>query len=191
MPSDPDIVVLDPADGGSGGDSDGDSSDGGSSSDSGSGGGSSSGDEGGSGGGSSGDGSGEDGSGEDGSSSGGTTERNWLDWALVIAGAAIVLGVVGFLVYQIATLPDEPAALEVTLDAPEVSGGTAMIPVTVENVGSKVAEAAVIEVCAGPESCAEVSFTYVPQGSTREGEVGLSAPLAGPLETRVVSFRTP
>ena len=172
MSSDPDVIVLAvPADGdsssGDSSSSDGDSS-------------------------SSGDASSSSGSGgEDNSSSDGTTERNWLDWVLVAAGAAIVLGVVGFLVYQIVTLPDEPASLEVTLDAPDVSGGTAMIPVTVKNVGSKVAEAAVIEVCAGPDSCAEVSFTYVPQGSTREGEVGLSAPLAGPLETRVVSFRTP
>ena len=51
-------------------------------------------------------------------------------------------------------------------------------------------DAAVVEVCAGRDDRAELSFTYVPQASTRTGEVGFGVPLAGPLQSRVVSYRT-
>lgn len=117
-------------------------------------------------------------------------KKNALEWTVSGIGLLVVLTVVGFQIYQIVAASDEPADLVVTLDAPELQRGTLMIPLTVENEGDRVAEGAVIEVCAGPESCADLTFRYIPQGSTRTGTVGLGAPLEGPLETRVVSFRT-
>lgn len=120
----------------------------------------------------------------------GRQRKNALEWAVSGIGLLVVLTVVGFQVYQILFASDEPADLHVQLEAPRTQRGTVMIPLTVENKGDQVAEGAVIEVCAGPESCAELTFRYIPQGSTRTGTVGLSAPLAGPLETRVVSYRT-
>ena len=116
-------------------------------------------------------------------------DKNAIEWAVSGIGLAIVLLVVGFLVYQVVAGSDEPAELVITLESPETRQGTVMVPLTVENVGDRVAEAAVVEVCAGPESCAQVTFRYVPQGSKRNGTVGLAGPLAAPLETRVVSYR--
>ena len=116
--------------------------------------------------------------------------RNALEWTVSGIGLLVVLTVVGFLLYQLVVGSDEPADLHVRLGEPESRRGTVMIPVTVENKGDQVAEGAVIEVCAGPEACADLSFLYVPQGSTRTGTVGLRTPLAGPLETRVVAYRT-
>ena len=120
----------------------------------------------------------------------GRKDRNALEWAVFGLGLVIVVGVLGFLVYQLVVGSDEPADLVVTLDTPEEQRGTVLIPLTVVNEGDQVAEAAVIEVCSGPDACGEVTFTYVPQGSTREGVVGLSAPLSAPLTSRVVSYRT-
>ena len=120
----------------------------------------------------------------------GGQRRNALEWAVSAAGLVIVLGVVGFLAYHAIAGSDEPAELVVTLEAPRPQRGTVLVPLTVENRGDRVAEAALIEVCAGPASCAEITFRYVPQGSTRTGMVGLAEPLAAPLETRVVSYRT-
>lgn len=117
-------------------------------------------------------------------------ERNALEWATFAVGVAITVGVIGFLVYQMVAGSDEPADLVIELGAPEIRRGTALVPVTVRNEGDRVAEGATIEVCAGPDDCAELSFAYVPQSSKRTGEVGFSAPLAGPLVTRVVSYRT-
>ena len=117
-------------------------------------------------------------------------ERNALEWAVFGLGLILVVGVLGFLVYQLVAGSDEPANLVVTFDTPEERRGTVLIPLTVTNEGDQVAEAAVIEVCAGPDACGEVTFTYVPQGSTRQGVVGLTAPLAAPLTSRIVSYRT-
>lgn len=134
--------------------------------------------------------SGDSDSGSANSGGSGSQKKNALEWTVSGIGLLIVLTVVGFQIYQIVAASDEPPDLHVTLDDPTRQRGTVMIPLTVENKGDQVAEGAVIEVCAGPESCAQVTFRYVPQGSTRTGTVGLSAPLAGPLETRVVSYRT-
>lgn len=121
-----------------------------------------------------------------------TSRTNVFEWTVFALGVAITLGVIGYLGVQIAVGSDEPAALQVTLQAQPagVPGTTVLIPVEVENTGDRVAEEAVIEVCAGPDSCGTVSFAYIPKGSKRNGMVGLHAPLAAPVDSRVVSYRS-
>ena len=104
-------------------------------------------------------------------------------------GVAIALGVIGTLAVQWIAGSDRPADLVVELGAPAERRGQVRIPVEVFNAGDRVAEGAVVEVCAG-DACSEITFRYVPKGSTRTGEVGFAAPLGGPAETRVVSYRT-
>ena len=116
-------------------------------------------------------------------------KRNALEWTVFGFGVAIVAGVLGFLVYQLVAGSDEPADLRITMGPPDTVRGTVLVPVTVDNEGDRVAEEAVVEVCAA-DACGELTFTYVPQGSSREGVVGLEAPLGGPLRGRVVSYRT-
>ena len=117
--------------------------------------------------------------------------KNWLEWTVTLAGAILVLLVLGFLAYEWASSTGQPAELTVALGAPSVEGAAVEIPVTVRNEGAKVAEAAVVEVCAGPGSCAQLTFDYVPFKSEVSGEVGLEAPLTEPLSSRVVSYRNP
>lgn len=131
---------------------------------------------------------GEDG---EGGRTGGKEEKNALEWAMTLLGAALVLFVVGFLTYQLFAGTDRPAELQIRLGEPRTNGSTVEVPVTVRNEGGRVAEAAVVEVCAGPESCAQLTFDYLPFESEFEGVMGLEAPLQAPLTTRVVSFRNP
>jgi uncharacterized protein (TIGR02588 family) len=119
-----------------------------------------------------------------------TPRSNALEWAVFALGVAITLGVIGFLTVQLVTGTDEPADLRVTLQEPQPREETVFVPVEVENQGDRVAKEAVIEVCAGPESCGSVTSRFIPKGSTRSGMVGLRAPLAAPPASRVVSYRT-
>ena len=117
--------------------------------------------------------------------------KNALEWAVTGAGALIVLFVVGFFVYELVAGASGPADLTVTLGETTTDSLTVEVPVSVSNDGQRVAENVVVEVCAGPEACAEVTFDYVPYQSKATGMVGLAAPLGAPLTTRVVSFRDP
>ena len=121
----------------------------------------------------------------------GSEDKNALEWAVTGAGALIVLFVLGFFVYELVAGASGPAELVVRLGEPALDGATVEVPVEVRNTGERVAEAAVVEVCAGPEACAEITFDYVPYQSKLTGVVGLEAPLPGPLTTRVVSYRDP
>ena len=129
---------------------------------------------------------------DDESSSGDSGEenekKNALEWVVFAMGVAIVLGVIGYLSYQLATETNEPPLLVIELGEQTPRGAVVEIDVTVKNEGDQTAEGATIEVCGGPDTCAELTFPYVPSGSERTGRVGLSTPLAGPLETRAVSF---
>jgi uncharacterized protein (TIGR02588 family) len=119
-------------------------------------------------------------------------QRNGLEWAVFGVGALLVAAVVGYLAYDALAGTDGPADLRVELGTP-ARAGHVVVPVHVRNVGGRSAEEVVVEVCAGgeasPEDCAEVTFPFVPHGATREGVVGFAAPPAGPLRSRVVSYR--
>lgn len=129
----------------------------------------------------------------DGSDAGGSgrPEKNALEWAVSGVGAAIVLFVIGFFVYEWVAGASGPADLVVSLGEATTDSLTVEVPVEVRNRGERVAEAVVVEVCAGPEACAEVTFDYVPYQSRASGRVGLTAPLRAPLTTRVVSYVDP
>lgn len=141
------------------------------------------------------DGSGNGGSGNSsgsgGSGPGSDKGKNWLEWTITALGGALVVFVLGFLAYEWATATGTPADLRVRLGELRQDSSFVEIPVTVENMGEKVAEGAVIEVCAGPDACSEVTFNYIPFKSTVTGSVGFRAPLRAGPTTRVVSYRNP
>ena len=114
-----------------------------------------------------------------------------LEWSVTGVGVLIVAFVVGFFVYEWITSESGPADLTVSLGTPTVQGDGIEVPVDVKNVGHTVAQVAVVEVCAGDDSCAQITFDYVPHGSKVSGQVGLDAPLGDSLTSRVVSFVDP
>ena len=126
-----------------------------------------------------------------GSPSGEKQKKNALEWGIFGLGMALVLGVIGYLGYQIAMGPGEPARLVITLGAQRAQGAVVEIDVEVANEGGRVAEGAIVEVCGGPDTCSQLDFEYLPAGAKRQGTIGLRSPLSGPLEARTVSFRMP
>lgn len=117
-------------------------------------------------------------------------DKNALEWSVTIAGGLIVASVIAFFVYELIAGASGPVDLEVTLGTPSVEGAVAFVPIEVVNDGQRVAELAVVEVCAG-EACSDISFDYIPYKSKVTGTVGLEAPLRAPLTSRIVSFRDP
>jgi uncharacterized protein (TIGR02588 family) len=118
-------------------------------------------------------------------------QRNGLEWAVFAVGALLVAGVVGYLAYDAVAGADGPADLRIQLGAPARTSQV-VVPVHVHNAGGRSAEEVVVAVCAGggdAEDCAEVTFPFVPYGATRDGVVGFERPPAGPLRSRVVSYR--
>ncbi|MDX1420798.1 MAG: hypothetical protein R3181_12580 [Rubricoccaceae bacterium] len=118
-------------------------------------------------------------------------EKNWLEWVVTVGGAAIVLFVVGYFVYELIGGASGPADLRVSLGEPKTTATSIEVPVEIVNRGARVAEAAVVEVCAGEEQCAQITFDYVPYRSKVTGSVGFEPPLQGAFSTRVVSYRDP
>ncbi len=121
--------------------------------------------------------------------------KNALEWTVVLLGAAIVLFTFGYLTYKVFGAADAPPDLRITLGTPETRSGPVagqdlvFVPVEVTNEGGSVAQEATIEVCAGEVECARLNFPFVPHESVQKGQVGFSAPLAGALRARVVSYR--
>ena len=119
----------------------------------------------------------------------GNQGKNALEWVVFAIGVAIVLGVTGFLIYELVVGSDRPARLTIELGEQTQRDGVVEIEVTVRNDGDSAAEGATVEVCGGVDTCAELMFAYLPAHSERTGVMGLSMPLSGPLETRTVSFK--
>lgn len=117
--------------------------------------------------------------------------NNALEWVVALLGGLIVVGTLGYLTYKVFGEAGDPPALQISLEDQKEHGDQVLIPVTVENVGGRVATDAIVEVCAGPNACAQLTFNYVPHASKRKGMVGFSKPLSGSLTTRVVSYREP
>ncbi|HKI01342.1 MAG TPA: hypothetical protein VKK31_05135 [Thermoanaerobaculia bacterium] len=123
-------------------------------------------------------------------------EKNRLEWAVFGLGLLLVLGVVGFLVWDAALGEDSPPDLAVTLGAPERRGDGWAVPVTVRNRGQETAEGARVEVVLelpdGGREEAGFDLAFAPRGSTREGWVQfLHPPATGRLTGRVTGYEKP
>lgn len=122
--------------------------------------------------------------------------QNWLEWLVLAASAAVVVGVVGFLVIDGLTDEGRPPAPRVdvlTDEGYEVSGGW-IIPATVRNDGDEVAVALVLRATAtveGTEEESEVSVDYLPPGTDVEVSFGFSNEPAGSVTVQTVGFRLP
>lgn len=123
-------------------------------------------------------------------------EKNRLEWAVFGLGLVLVLGTVGFLVWDAAAGGDAPPDLSVTLGAPEPRGQGWAVPVVVRNRGEETAEGAHVEVVLelpdGTREEAELALAFVPRGSERQGWVQfLHPPASGRLTGRVTGYETP
>ena len=125
-------------------------------------------------------------------------EKNWLEWTVFGVGLVLVLSVVGFLVYDGASMGDAPPDIEVTLGQPERRGDEFLVPVAATNRGDQTAEGVQIEVVletatgGGEPERGEVSVAFLPRRATRRGWVSFHTdPSAGRLRPRVLGYEKP
>jgi uncharacterized protein (TIGR02588 family) len=121
--------------------------------------------------------------------------KNRLEWLVFAVSLAVIAGTVGVLVYGSLTLEDSPPRLEVYLGEPRERLGSFVVPVVVENRGTRPAAGVKVEVIlTGGKSSEQGGFdiAYAPGGSTRRGEVVFSTdPRRGTLKARVPGFEFP
>jgi uncharacterized protein (TIGR02588 family) len=123
-------------------------------------------------------------------------EKNWLEWAVFGLGLLLVTATVGYLVYDGATNPGGPPAVEVRLGEPRPTGHNFIVPVVVTNRGGQTAGGVTVEVTleagGGEPERGEFTLAFLPRGATREGWVAFSSdPRAGRLTPRVLGYEKP
>ena len=119
-----------------------------------------------------------------------------LEWAVFGVSLVLVLGLVGFLVYDATTCGSVPPELVVGLGRPVRSAGGYAVPVEVRNQGDETAEGVHVEVVLElpgkePER-ADLEVAFVPRQSLRRAWVTFPAdPAAGRLSGRVLGYEVP
>lgn len=118
--------------------------------------------------------------------------KNGLEWSVFFLSAALVLAILGYLVYAATQNRDSPPDLRITTGAPQ----SHRVPVTVRNHGDSTAESVRIEVLLlrGEEEVerAELDLPFVPHQSKREGWVEFRHdPRRCTIATRALSYETP
>ncbi|HEX2643681.1 MAG TPA: hypothetical protein VHU81_11875 [Thermoanaerobaculia bacterium] len=119
-----------------------------------------------------------------------------LEWAVFGVSLALVLGLVGFLLYDAATCASAPPELVVRLGRAVPSGGGYAVPVEVRNQGDETAEGVHVEVALelpGQEAeRADLDIAFVPRQSRRRAWVTFPVdPAAGRLTGRVLGYEVP
>ena len=124
-------------------------------------------------------------------------EKNRLEWVVFGVGLVLVVCVVGYLVYDGASMGDAPPDIQVTLGAPERRGDEFHVPVSATNRGDQTAEGVQIEVvletpAGGEPERSEFGIAFLPRRATRRGWVTFHTdPSAGRLRPRVLGYEKP
>jgi uncharacterized protein (TIGR02588 family) len=127
------------------------------------------------------------------------SHKNWLEWTVFAVGLLLLLGTVGYLAGQALTRGRSPAVLSITLGEPQAHPDATpphfVVPVTVRNDGARTAAEVDVEVLLARGDQVErreLTFEYVPRGSSRSGAVTFEVePDPGSLAARVLTFLDP
>ena len=124
-------------------------------------------------------------------------QKNWVEWAVFAVGLVLVVAALTYLVYEGATMGDDPPNLEVRLGTPEQRAHNFIVPVTVKNHGDETAEGVTVEVLLEtgegktPER-GELTVAFIPRLATREGFVAFQQdPRQARLTARVLGYDKP
>ncbi len=122
--------------------------------------------------------------------------RNWLEWAILIASVVLVVGLVGYLVISGLT-NSGPAMVRVEVMTDEArlgADGGWLVPVTIHNEGGAAAVAIVVEgtgVVAGTDESSELTVDVLAADSAVELVLGFSGQPEGEIQVRVVGYELP
>jgi uncharacterized protein (TIGR02588 family) len=122
-------------------------------------------------------------------------EKNWVEWCVFAVSAALIAGVISFLVYESVTIGDAPPDIHVQVGAPEQRAGYFAVPVHTTNKGDHTAEGVHIEVVLsanGTEERGDFEIQFLPRRGSREAWVTFKTdPRRGTLEARVLGYEKP
>ena len=126
---------------------------------------------------------------------GGGAKSRW-EWPAAIVSTLLVLGVVGYLLYDAVARPRTPPAVTVQADTVLKAGGLWLVRFRAENAGHTTAAAVKIEgeLMEGeqPVESSEAVLDYVPGESVRHGGLFFRAdPRAYRLELRALGYQEP
>lgn len=124
-------------------------------------------------------------------------KKNWFEWTVFGTGMALVLGILGYLIFKTATYATGSPELIVDYFPEPGQYEPGRYHVILHNKGHETAEAITVELSLQkngqePEK-AELSFDYCPKESTREGWVSFSTRPAkiDTIRARIVSYVRP
>ena len=124
-------------------------------------------------------------------------EKNPLEWVVFGVGLLLVVCVLGYLVYDGASMGDAPPDIKLALGPPERRGTEFVVPVAATNEGDQTAEGVQIEVvletaAGGEPERGEFAVAFIPRRATRRGWVSFATdPAAGRLKARVLGYEKP
>jgi uncharacterized protein (TIGR02588 family) len=125
-------------------------------------------------------------------------QKNWLEWIVFATGLMLVFSTLAYLIYEGATMGNDPPSIEVRLGAPEARTHNFVVPVTIINHGDETAEGITIEV--SPENAGsgeplergELTIAFLPRRAKREGWVTFQRdPRGARLTARVLGYEKP
>jgi uncharacterized protein (TIGR02588 family) len=121
--------------------------------------------------------------------------KNWLEWTVFGVSAALIALVIGFLIFQSATIGDALPDIQVRTGTPEARTGYFAVPLEVTNLGDQTAEGVHIEVVlrsGGKDERADLEIAFLPRRGAREAWVTFKTdPRQGTLEARVLGYEKP
>lgn len=121
--------------------------------------------------------------------------KNWLEWTVFGASSGLIALVIGFLIFESATLGDALPDIQLQTGTPEARSGYFAVPLEVTNKGDQTAEGVHIEVVlrsGGKEERADLEIAFLPRRGTREAWVTFKTdPRQGTLEARVLGYEKP
>ena len=107
----------------------------------------------------------------------------------------LIATVIGFLVFESATIGDALPDIQLRLGTPEARSNYFAVPLEVTNKGDQTAEGVHIEVvlrAGGKEERADLEIAFLPRRGAREAWVTFKTdPRNGTLEARVLGYEKP
>ena len=122
--------------------------------------------------------------------------KNWLEWIVFGVSLALVVGTLGYLLYDGATATEAPPSIQVRLGEQQRTPHNFIVHVAVTNDGGQTAEEVHVEVvlegAGGETERGEFVVAFLPRRATREGWVAFrSDPAGGKLTSRVLGYEKP